>query len=327
MGNHVSRTDFEWSDQEEPHAKRRVEILKKYPQIKSLFGVNPWFKYQVAFLVLIQFASFILLKDQSWGLLLLLAYVFGGVVNHALMLGVHEIAHSAAFGVSRPLANRVFGIFANLPIGIPFSVSFKGYHLEHHRYQGIDTIDTDLPTELEAKLFCTTLGKLIWVCLQPLFYAIRPLVVNPKKPIKLELLNTAIQLSFDALVYYYLGGKILFYMIFGSLSAMGLHPVAGHFISEHYMFKEGFETYSYYGPLNLLTFNVGYHNEHHDFPFIPGSRLPEVRKIAPEYYECLPSHSSWVKVLSDFILDPSIGPYARVKRREALEKLNKLKGQ
>ncbi len=29
MGQHVSRTDFEWTDQEEPHAKRRGEILSK----------------------------------------------------------------------------------------------------------------------------------------------------------------------------------------------------------------------------------------------------------------------------------------------------------
>lgn len=78
---------------------------------------------------------------------------------------------------------------------------------------------------------------------------------------------------------------------------------------------QGFETYSYYGPLNWVTFNVGYHNEHHDFPAVPGSRLPEVKRIAPEFYDTIPQHHSWVKVLYDFIVDPAIGPYARMKRK------------
>lgn len=47
------------------------------------------------------------------------------------------------------------------------------------------------------------------------------------------------------------------------------------------MFLKGHETYSYYGSLNLLTFNVGYHNEHHDFPSIPGCRLPQVGAAGP----------------------------------------------
>jgi hypothetical protein len=65
----------------------------------------------------------------------------------------------------------------------------------------------------------------------------------------------------------------------------------------------------------MLTFNVGYHNEHHDFPFIPASHLPELRKIAPEYYEEVPQLQSWIAVLYDYVMDPQNGPFNRVRRK------------
>lgn len=316
MGQKVSRTDFEWAYTEEPHASRRKIILEKYPQIKKLFGYDPNFKYVASGMVLVQFLMLFVMKGQSWPVTLLAAYCFGGVINHSLALAIHEISHSLAFGHARPMANRLFGYFCNLPLGVPMSISFKKYHLEHHRYQGDEVIDTDLPTLIEAKLFCTTFGKFCWVVLQPFFYMIRPLIVNPKPPNQLEVINLGIQLVFDAIVVYFFGWRVLFYLIIGTLLAMGLHPVAGHFISEHYMFKKGYETYSYYGPLNFITFNVGYHNEHHDFPAVPGSRLPEVKRIAAEFYDDMPQHNSWTRVLYDFITDPDVGPYARIKRKQ-----------
>ncbi|XP_048488081.1 sphingolipid delta(4)-desaturase DES1 isoform X2 [Plutella xylostella] len=315
MGAKVSRTDFEWVYTEEPHASRRKIILEKYPEIKQLFGYDPLFKWVVTAMVVTQLASFPLVARLSWGPLLIAAYCFGGVINHSLMLAIHEISHNLAFGHSRPLHNRLFGFFANLPIGIPISISFRKYHLEHHRYQGDEVLDTDLPTLIEAKLFNTTAGKCLWLLLQPFFYSFRPLIVRPKPPTPMELVNLVIQLFFDALIVKFFGWKVLGYMIYGSLMAMGLHPVAGHFVSEHYMFRKGFETYSYYGPLNWITFNVGYHNEHHDFPAVPGRRLPEVKRIASEFYDNLPQHHSWTSVLYDFATDPEVGPYARVKRK------------
>eukprot|EP00794_Sanderia_malayensis_P020609 gene20609-22643_t len=266
-------------------------------------------------LVLFQLCMLYFVRDFSWPITFLAAYTLSGLVNHSLLLGLHEISHNAAFGYSKPLPNKLFSILVNLPIGVPCAISFKKYHLDHHKYQGNEDIDVDLPTEIEAKMFNNRFLKLIWLACQGLFYSFRPMVVRPLPVQPLEALNFVVQAFFDVLIYVYLGPKALVYMIIGSFLGMGLHPVAGHFIAEHYMFKSGFETYSYYGPLNYITFNVGYHNEHHDFPSVPGSLLPKVREIAPEYYENLPSHNSWVKVLFDFVNDPAVGLYSRMKRK------------
>jgi len=59
---------------------------------------------------------------------------------------------------------------------------------------------------------------------------------------------------------------------------------------------------------------VGYHNEHHDFPSVPWTNLPKLRSIAKEYYEPLPSHASWPYVTYKFITDPSVGMWSRAKR-------------
>lgn len=74
------------------------------------------------------------------------------------------------------------------------------------------------------------------------------------------------------------------------------------------------ETWSYYGPLNILAYNVGYHNEHHDFPSIPWTRLPALKAIAGDFYDVLPVHTSWPMVTFNFIFDKKIGMWSRVRR-------------
>ena len=100
--------------------------------------IDHGFKYQVMTLALFQLvmAFFVSYMNVSWLNLLLVTYIVSGTANHALLLAIHEVAHNMAFGNVKPLYNRIFGIVANLPIGVPMSMSFKKYHLEHHRYQG-----------------------------------------------------------------------------------------------------------------------------------------------------------------------------------------------
>ena len=207
----------------------------------------------------------------------------------------------------------------NLPICLPYSTKFKGYHIEHHKLQGVDGIDTDVPTKLEMMLFNNVLGKLFFCTTQILFYACRPMAVRHQIFDQKTFLNFVIQFSFDALVIKYFGWGPIIYLLASGFLAGSLHPVASHFIAEHYVFCGEAETYSYYGPLNIFCYNVGYHNEHHDFPNIPWSRLPQLRDIASEFYDELPYHKSWPRVLWHFIFDSRIGSKNRVKREDTLK--------
>jgi len=319
-------TDFSWNEDEEPHAERRKQILAKYPQIKELYGHDPNAKFVVLLLVTIQVTTAYWAKDQSWPLFLLTAYFIGGTANHMLLLAMHEVSHNLM--AKKPLHNKLIGLFANLPVGLPTCIAFKRYHMEHHRYQGEDGIDVDIQTHAEVNFFNNTFKKFFFVFFQVAFYALRPLVVNPKKPGIWEFINLACSITFDVAIYKSMGGWALFYLLLGSLLGAGMHPVAGHFIAEHYVFVEGVETYSYYGPLNIFAFNVGYHNEHHDFPFVAGKNLPKVREIASEFYDNIPDHKSWTKVIIDYIFDTNICGYSRVKRKVLSEKeTQKLKSQ
>lgn len=304
---------FYWdADHEEPHRRRKQVILKQYPELKQYFGIDTSTKYKVLFWVAVQLLSLHLLQGAPWYTWLFCCYTISGAINHMMTLAMHELSHN--LGAKGVTPNRFLAIFANLPMGIPAASSFKRYHLEHHKFQGEDIIDVDIPTKWEGWFFDSRAKKVLWCFLQPAFYSLRPLFVNPKQPTKWEFINIACTVAFDSAIVYVWGFRELMYLVMGTLFGMGLHPVAGHFIAEHYVMNRGQETYSYYGPLNWLTFNVGYHNEHHDFCNISGKHLPDVRRVANEHYDEMPHYHSWIKVIYDYIMDEGVSPYSRVKR-------------
>lgn len=310
-------TGFTPKDMKQVHMLRNREILAKYPQIKELYGPDIRLFPSVVAIACAQFAlsHFAATRIESWGYFAFLAWSVGGLLTHWLSLGNHELGHNLAFRT--PIYNELLGCFANLAQAIPSFFAFKKYHFYHHYYLNEEANDPDCPSKWEAETFNTPAKKAVWMLLNPLFYAVRPLVMMPKPSSAKEIFNIVVVLGFDLCLILSgeVGFKIVLFNVMSTVLGMGIHPIAGHFISEHYDLygdDNGQETYSYYGPLNYVSFNVGYHNEHHDFPRISGFNLPKVTKIAPEFYMNLNPHYSWSKVVYDYITHPEIGPFKRI---------------
>ena len=303
---------FYWSEEREPHFKRRKEILESHPEVKKLYGIDNWLLVKTLGLVVFQLVTAPFISQWPWYWYLAFAYFIGASVSHTIFLAIHELSHDLAF--KNKTANYWLSIIANIPIIFPYAVSFRTYHLKHHWEQGHETHDTDLPTEVEAKIFRGAIGKFLWAVNQILFYAFRPMFVYPIRLEKWHIVNIIFQILAIVIYGYFFGIDSVLYLMACIFLGGSIHPLAAHFIAEHYVFKEGQETYSYYGPLNVFSLNVGYHNEHHDFPNIPGTRLPALKKMAPEFYDGLFAHKSWLNVIYQFITNPKIGLSSRIKR-------------
>lgn len=309
--------DYFKVDYPEPHLERTRRLLKAHPEVKGLFGNTPSTFFFIAGVVGLQVALAVALRHQPWWVLLGAAFAVGAFCNHALWTLIHECTHNLVFVSSRN--NQLAQILANLPIVVPSAISFRRYHLFHHRFQGDPEYDADLASPLEAKLAGNRWwGKALWL----LFFAVaQALRVGGLKKIPFVdrwwALNLIVQALFISALVYFAGVASLAYLLLSTLFSVGLHPVGARWIQEHYLVHEddpAQETSSYYGPMNVLAFNVGFHNEHHDLMRVPWSRLPEVRKLAPEFYDSLRAHRSWTALLFRFLFDPRISLYSRAVR-------------
>eukprot|EP00762_Andalucia_godoyi_P001396 ANDGO_04772.mRNA.1 Putative sphingolipid delta(4)-desaturase len=305
------------------HPERRIQILEQHPEIRKLYGPDPW----MAVDCLVR-GLFVILLAACWAPTLsspmywLSCWAIAGTVNHTIALALHEVSHNLAFkGI---FANQILLLIGNWAMGLPTAMSFQKYHRRHHEYISVYAMDTDIPSLWEVALFQKSrLLKLVWVFLQPAFYALRPFLVDPQPATAWELANWVSCILFNYALYSVAGIWAVVWLAAGSFLGMGLHPLAGHFIAEHYHFVDDKnqrvpETFSYYGFWNLLAYNVGYHVEHHDFRFVNHNNLPKIRAIAPEWYNNLPHHTSYVRVIWDFIMRDDMGLHRRMVYPESL---------
>jgi sphingolipid delta-4 desaturase len=311
--------DFAYSSTDAPHRDRAQAILQAHPDVRRYVERNRVSLVVILTLVGLQVSLAAYVQGLGWWAVCLLAYLVGAFANHALLVMVHECAHNLVF--QRRVLNVLAGMLAGLPSILLNSVAWSTYHLKHHAYQGSYARDFDLPSRWEARLIGhSAVTKALWLLLFALVLSTRPLRGQREfrrlGRNRWVLLNISAQLAFGLSVGVLIGGKAVGYLLASLFFSIGLHPLGGRWIQEHYLTAKGQDTYSYYGPLNRLAFNVGYHNEHHDFPGVPWNNLSRLRRLAPEAYDTLVWHPSWTALVLRFVLDRDLGLFHRMVRIE-----------
>lgn len=302
---------------EHPHGGRARALMKAHPEVRDLMVRNPWTALLALAIVVLQTSiAFWMSKlgADYWWLSLLIAYCVGAFANHANYVIIHDATHNLIF--QNKSVNKLVAVLADLPNLTAGAMGFRVYHLKHHSHQGDYEHDADLANLWEARLVGNKwYRKAIWLMLFPIFQLTRP----PRlKTITMWdrwfAMNFICAALYDAAIIYFFGWAGLLYLLFSSMLSIGLHPVGARWIQEHYTNDPEQETYSYYGPINRLCLNMGYHNEHHDLPSVPWNNLPRLKAMAPEFYDHLKYHRSWTRLLFQFIFDKRYSLFSRIER-------------
>src|SRR5262249_8388707 len=156
------------------HTWRRKDIIRRYPEVKRLFGPYPLSAVLITGLVALQWAVAWRLRDQPWYVILPAAYLGGAVLNHALYVLIHEATHNLIFAT--PVLNKLAGLICDFALIAPSALSFRKYHLLHHQHLNEINLDPDVVSQVEGRLIGhSPLRKALWLSLLSVSQALRPL--------------------------------------------------------------------------------------------------------------------------------------------------------
>lgn len=125
------RSAFHW------HAKRRNDILRKYPKVKKLFQNKPNGFVSIVPLVLVQLAAAFLSQYLPVLAIVFLAATFGTYIFWGLHEALHEISHSNYRFSSTQNQKLLLLKLASIPIlGNGYYDYYRWHHLNHHKNQG-----------------------------------------------------------------------------------------------------------------------------------------------------------------------------------------------
>lgn len=281
------------------HIERSQKILRQYPEIRQYFGHYPPSIMAIAFLVALQWLIAWLVKDLPWYAVGAIAFFVGQFVLHSLGTFVHEAAHNLIFKTK--FGSR-FALFLIVCGSLSFgeSLAYIGVHGKtHHRQLNDYQYDHELWDRNWVEF---SSNHLLWRITESLFHllpggiVISVLMTFLVKADTRQVKSAKVSLGFNIfLIITSLSLYIFSWFVFSPMATLYLFwsltlmasnwgiTFRGQSIAEHHIYQQG-KTFSTYHWTNIPLFNAGYHDEHHTFPNVPWIYLPQLKRLAPEYF-------------------------------------------
>ncbi len=306
------------SPQSRRHNEMRRAALQAHPELAQLTGPQPLTALALPILLAVHWGIAWLVSDGGLLLVGLTAFVVGQLVYHSASSLIHETCHKLVFRGPRAKLGFDLGLEFILS-SYGKSLTYQHQHVtSHHPFVGDYERDYEhedicalqarqtvyrtkphlqrLFTAMTLFLHALPLGSVFiagqimprlyrWASgrpnrdPQPRFSGTAPTSQDMRPFIAVSLLS-------NLTLLFLLGPWALLYHIWSLSFFLGKLGISnlGQSLSEHPGDDLVNPTRSTYGPINWLLFNTGYHNEHHSFPNVAWTRLPTLRRVAPEVF-------------------------------------------
>ncbi len=337
------------SPQARRHNAMRREAVSAHPDLRAISGPEWRTVFALPILLALHWGVAWAVSDAPLWVIFLVAFTAGQILIHAAGSLVHETAHKLIF--RQPGAKLAFDLGLEVILSsYAKQLTYQHEHISsHHPHMG------DYERDYEHEDICAFQARMTLRAKNPrlqhlmtaltLFIHALPLgsilgdgviarmnarasgmpqsdpdrdIAATKPPAWQVRLFIAVSILSNLVLFLLLGPWALLYHIWALSLFLGKLGVwnLGQSLSEHQGADEQTPTRSYYGWMNWLLFNTGYHNEHHSFPNVAWSRLPELHKAAPEVFD-----SEVTKSYAGYWLDHVLGDFTP-SRRSAMQEVD-----
>ncbi|MEW6687603.1 MAG: fatty acid desaturase [Pseudomonadota bacterium] len=305
-----------------PQARRHIEIrrqvLAAHPEAAALAGPDPRGALAALLILGVHWTALWAVSQTSVLVVFLAAFFFGQVVIHSAGALVHETAHRLVFRDSR--AKLAFDLLLEtITTSFARQLTYQHEHVStHHPYLGNYERDYEhedacrfaarrafrarhpraqrLLTAAELLVHMLPFGFLAADRIFLPFYrrasgrAVTDRsrdIGSSRAPASERCLFIAVSLAVNVFLFFAFGFLGWLYQVWSLSLFLGKAGVTnlGQSLAEHPGDDEQIPTRSTYWWGNAILFNTGYHHEHHTFPDVAWSRLPRLKRLAPEAFD------------------------------------------